>query len=106
MGGALGEGVRADLAKTGIDVSTVFPGFIRSEINEKVKKVPFIVDTETGCRALAAAIEKEPGEGVRPDVAVDTDRLRDEGATAVRRRQIRVMGTNIRSIRVMVPITA
>lgn len=64
--GALGEGVRADLAKTGIDVSTVFPGFIRSEINEKVKKVPFIVDTETGCRALAAAIEKEPGKAYVP----------------------------------------
>lgn len=63
---ALGEGMRADLAKTGIDVSTIFPGFIRSEINEKVKKVPFIVDTETGCRALAAAIEKEPNKAYVP----------------------------------------
>ncbi len=53
-------------AKTGIDVSTIFPGFIRSEINEKVKKVPFIVDTETGCRALAAAIEKEPHKAYVP----------------------------------------
>ncbi|GAB2634128.1 SDR family oxidoreductase [Prescottella soli] len=63
---ALGEGMRADLAKTGIGVSTIFPGFIRSEINEKVKKVPFIVDTETGCRALAAAIEKEPNKAYVP----------------------------------------
>ena len=63
---ALGEGMRADLAKTGIDVSTIFPGFIRSEINEKVKKVPFIVDTETGCRALAVAIEKEPHKAYVP----------------------------------------
>ncbi|MGW0018115.1 SDR family oxidoreductase [Rhodococcus sp. NPDC003382] len=63
---SLGEGMRADLAQTGIDVSTIFPGFIRSEINEKVKKVPFIVDTETGCRALAAAIEKEPANAYVP----------------------------------------
>lgn len=63
---SLGEGMRADLAGTGIRVSTIFPGYIRSEINEKVKKVPFIVDTETGCRALAAAIEKEPGKAYVP----------------------------------------
>ncbi|EME66527.1 short chain dehydrogenase [Rhodococcus ruber BKS 20-38] len=63
---ALGEGMRADLARTGIRVSTIFPGFIRSEINEKVKNVPFIVDTETGCRALAAVIEKEPHKAYVP----------------------------------------
>ncbi|RVW02404.1 SDR family oxidoreductase [Rhodococcus spongiicola] len=64
--GALGEGMRADLANTDIRVSTIFPGFIRSEINEKVKNVPFIVDTETGCRALTAAIEKEPNKAHVP----------------------------------------
>jgi hypothetical protein len=42
-----------------IKVSCIHPGFIRSEINEKVKKVPFIVDTPTGCRALVKAIEAE-----------------------------------------------
>lgn len=63
---SLGEGMRADLAKTGITVSTIFPGFIRSEINENVKKVPFIVDTETGCRALAKAIEKESARAYVP----------------------------------------
>jgi len=63
---SLGEGMRADLADTGIGVSTIYPGFIRSEINEKVKNVPFIVDTETGCRALAAAIEREPARAYVP----------------------------------------
>jgi short-subunit dehydrogenase len=63
---SLGEGMRADLAGTAIRVSTIFPGYIRSEINENVKKVPFIVDTETGCRALTAAIEKEPAKAYVP----------------------------------------
>jgi len=48
----LTEGIRIDLLDTPIKATTIHPGFIRSEINEKVKKVPFIVDTETGCRAI------------------------------------------------------
>ncbi|GGD60109.1 SDR family oxidoreductase [Lacimicrobium alkaliphilum] len=53
------EGIRVDVLNKPIVVSTIHPGFIRSEINEKVEKVPFIVDRETGCRALVKAIEKE-----------------------------------------------
>jgi short-subunit dehydrogenase len=63
---ALSEGIRADLMGTKIKVSTVYPGYIRSEINEKVKNTPFMVDTETGCRALVAAIEKEKAESYVP----------------------------------------
>lgn len=63
---ALAEGIRADLMRTKIKVSTIFPGYIRSEINAKVKNTPFMVDTATGCRALAAAIEKEPAEACVP----------------------------------------
>lgn len=55
----LTEGIRIDVMRTPIKVTCVHPGFIRSEINEKVEKVPFIVDTETGCKAIVAAIEKE-----------------------------------------------
>ena len=53
------EGMYIDLMGTDIKVSCVHPGFIRSEINEKVKKVPFIVDTQTGVKAMVKAIEKE-----------------------------------------------
>ena len=60
------EGVRIDLMKTPIKVSCVHPGFIRSEINEKVKKVPFIVDTETGCKAIVKAIEAEKANSYVP----------------------------------------
>ena len=56
---SLTEGIRIDLMGTPIKATTIHPGFIRSEINEKVEKVPFIVDTETGCRAILKAIDKE-----------------------------------------------
>ncbi|MFM2417928.1 MAG: hypothetical protein RL385_2651 [Pseudomonadota bacterium] len=63
---ALTEGIRADLMRTPIAVSTIFPGYIRSEINEKVKNTPFMVGTEEGCRALVKAIEKERPEAYVP----------------------------------------
>lgn len=56
---SLTEGIRIDLLDTPIKATTIHPGFIRSEINEKVKTVPFMVDTETGCKAILKAIEKE-----------------------------------------------
>ena len=62
----LTEGIRADLLGTPIRVSTIFPGFIRSEMNEKAKNVPFMVDTETGCRAIVHAIEREKAEAYVP----------------------------------------
>ncbi len=63
---SMSEGIRIDVMNTPIKVSCVHPGFIRSEINEKVEKVPFIVDTETGCRALVKAIEKEKANSFVP----------------------------------------
>ena len=63
---SLSEGLRIDLAKTPIKVSTIHPGFIRSEINEKVEKVPFMVDTETGCKAIVKSIEKEGANSYVP----------------------------------------
>lgn len=63
---ALSEGIRADLMGTDIRVTTIYPGYIRSEINEKVKKTPFMVDTQTGCRALVKAMEREPAEAYVP----------------------------------------
>jgi len=63
---ALAEGIRADLLRTRIKVTTLYPGYIRSEINEKVKNTPFMVDTASGCRALVAAIEKEKAEACVP----------------------------------------
>ncbi len=55
----LSEGIRVDVLKTPIKVTTIHPSFIRSEMTEKVENVPLIVDTETGCRAMVKAIESE-----------------------------------------------
>src|SRR5690606_12551316 len=55
----LAEGLRSEMLGKPITITTLFPGYIRSEINEKVKNTPFMVDTGTGCRALVKAIEKE-----------------------------------------------
>jgi short-subunit dehydrogenase len=55
----LAEGVRADVMGTPIRVSVIYPGYIRSEMNERVKNAPFIVDTEKGVAAIVEAMEKE-----------------------------------------------
>ena len=60
----LAEGIRSDLiARKGHDikVTTIYPGYIASEMNAGVEqKVRMMVDTETGSKALVAAIEREP----------------------------------------------
>ncbi len=56
---ALAEGIRADVLRTPIRVTTLLPGYIRSELNPEPGKNPLIVSTEKGCRAMVAAIEKE-----------------------------------------------
>lgn len=63
---ALTEGIRADLFNTPIKVSTIYPGYIQTELSAKARKAPFMVDTETGCRAMVRAIEKEKPEAFVP----------------------------------------
>ena len=63
---ALAEGIRADLMRTPIKVTTIYPGYIESEMSARAKKSPFMVDTESGCRALVVAIEREPAEASVP----------------------------------------
>ena len=62
----LSEGIRAELLNTPIKVTTIFPGYIRTEINEGAKKLPFEVDEKTGSMALVKAIEKEPATACVP----------------------------------------
>jgi short-subunit dehydrogenase len=66
----LAEGIRIDLMKRkghDIAVTTLFPGYIASEMNEGVEQeARMMVDTETGCRALVKAIDKEVAEAAVP----------------------------------------
>lgn len=59
---ALAEGIRSEmLGRPDLDitVTTIYPGYIRSEMNDKVEQqTKFMVDTETGVRAMVEAIEK------------------------------------------------
>jgi short-subunit dehydrogenase len=55
---AIAEGVRSERIP-GVDVSVIYPGYIRSEMNARVtQKTPFMVDTPAGVRAMVAAIER------------------------------------------------
>ena len=62
----LAEGIRAELMGTPIQVTTIFPGYIRTAINEGAQKLPFEVDVETGSRLLATEIEKAPTKAYVP----------------------------------------
>ncbi|MEN6670644.1 SDR family oxidoreductase [Psychrobacter sp. B38] len=66
----LAEGIRADmlLTKLPITVSTIYPGYIRTEINENAKPLPFEVDAETGTKAIVAAIEAGVDEACVPSL--------------------------------------
>lgn len=55
----LAEGLRAELMGSPIKVTVIYPGYIRSEMNEKVKNAPFLVSTEKGVRSIVDAVEKE-----------------------------------------------
>ncbi|MBR7744746.1 SDR family oxidoreductase [Phycicoccus sp. BSK3Z-2] len=58
----LGEGLRHELVgrpDLDIRVSTIHPGYIRSEMNEHVRGTPFMVDTVPGVRAMVEAMEAE-----------------------------------------------
>lgn len=62
----LSEGIRLDLLNTPIKVTTLYPGYILTDINRDIENAPFRVDLATGCRAMVKAIEAEPDEACVP----------------------------------------
>ncbi|WP_263170863.1 SDR family oxidoreductase [Streptomyces sp. SCSIO ZS0520] len=63
---AMAEGLRSERVP-GVDVSVVYPGYIRSEMNAHVQqKTRFMVDTASGVRAMVAAIEKRKAKAYVP----------------------------------------
>jgi NADP-dependent 3-hydroxy acid dehydrogenase YdfG len=63
----LADGIRADVYGTPIKVTTLFPGYIASEMNSGTgRPPPLLVDTVKGVRAMVAAIEREAGHAAVP----------------------------------------
>jgi NAD(P)-dependent dehydrogenase (short-subunit alcohol dehydrogenase family) len=60
----LAEGLRTELAGTGIVVTTIFPGYIATPMNAGIARSRRVAETAVGVRALAAAIEREPAVAV------------------------------------------
>lgn len=57
---SLAEGLRAETLGTRIAVTTLFPGYIESEMNDRVaQQTPLMVSTTDGVRAMVRAIERE-----------------------------------------------
>lgn len=58
---SLGAGLRLEFRSSPIEVTTLLPGYIASEMNEKVdpSKAKGMVPTDKGVRAMVEAIEKE-----------------------------------------------
>lgn len=54
----LAEGLRHELHGTDIAITTLYPGYIASEMNDRLpSEQPLMVSTERGVRAMVAAIE-------------------------------------------------
>lgn len=66
----LAEGIRADMLLTNlpIKISTIYPGYIRTEINTNAKPLPFEVDADKGTKAIVAAIESGVDEACVPSL--------------------------------------
>ena len=63
----LAEGLRTELHGKPIKVTVLYPGYIRSEMNEKVaQSTPMMSSTEKGVRAMVDAIEKEKASACVP----------------------------------------
>jgi short-subunit dehydrogenase len=63
---SLGESLRAEYHSGPIKVSVMEPGYIESEMTAKSETTLFMVDIDTGVKALVDAIEREPGRAVVP----------------------------------------
>ena len=63
----LAEGIRSDVLGTPIKVTTLLPGYIRSEMNEQTEqRAPMMASTADGVRSMVRAIDKEVADAIVP----------------------------------------
>jgi len=54
------KSVRIDLRNTGIGVTIIYPGFIKTGITQgRVKKMPYLMELDYAVKKIVSAIEKE-----------------------------------------------
>jgi short-subunit dehydrogenase len=54
------ESLRIDLRNTGVAVTTIHPGFIKTDLTAgREAKMPYLMELDTGVKKIVAAIEKE-----------------------------------------------
>jgi short-subunit dehydrogenase len=64
---ALADGLRMELHSSPIMVTTLYPGYIRSEMSSAAEqRTPLMSSTEHGVRAMIAAIEREVAKAAVP----------------------------------------
>ncbi len=64
---SIAEGIRAEMIGSEIAVTTLFPGYIESEMNDRVaQRTPLMATTEKGVRSMIAAIEREVATAAVP----------------------------------------
>jgi short-subunit dehydrogenase len=64
---AIAEGLRAEMIGRDIVVTTLFPGYIESEMNDRVaQRTPLMATTRKGVESMVRAIEREVAEAVVP----------------------------------------
>jgi short-subunit dehydrogenase len=64
---SLAEGIRIDMLGKPIIVSSIFPGFIQSEMTDAIgKPPPFMISLEKGSKLLVKAIDKEKNNAYLP----------------------------------------
>ncbi|MDN3652046.1 SDR family oxidoreductase [Thalassotalea ponticola] len=63
---SMAQGIAIDTLSTPINVTSIHPGYIETEITNHNKKLPFMVDVHSGCKQIVKAIEKEVGNAFLP----------------------------------------
>ncbi|MFT5603625.1 MAG: short-subunit dehydrogenase [Paracoccaceae bacterium] len=62
------EGLQMELLDSPINCTTIFPGYILTDINRDMKKVMFRADLESGTRSIVKAIEREKPKAYVPGI--------------------------------------
>jgi len=55
---AYAEAARAELRRYGVQVTTLFPGFIDTPLNRSLKSRPFLISVEAGAKQIADLVER------------------------------------------------